>query len=65
MDALLIWYLVVSVGFAVSIRKKPAKKKPQGRIMPEWLAQIIAYSEPIEGHRDPLFYSDDEHVRTK
>jgi hypothetical protein len=65
MDALLIWYLVVSVGFAVSIRKKSSQKKPNRRIMPDWLAQIIAYSEPIEGHRDPLFYSDDNHVRTK
>jgi hypothetical protein len=46
MDGLLIWYLVVLCGLLVAIRE-PKPKKPQRSQAREWLAQLVASSDPM------------------
>lgn len=66
MDALLAWYLAVFLGFGASVRhttREPESKPPHVRSIPPWLANITAYTEPIEGYQDPLFFTDsDKHA---
>lgn len=60
MDALLAWYFAVFLGFGLSVRhatKKPENKPPHVRKLQPWLANITAYTEPIEDYQDPLFMS--------
>jgi len=56
---LLIWYLVVAVEFGLSIRgafRATKKIQPRNKLK-ELLQQMIAYSDPPKGHKDPLYQS--------
>lgn len=46
MDGLLVWYLVCAIGFAWFVHA-PVKKKEPNRVK-EWLAQLVASSDPLE-----------------
>lgn len=70
MDALLIWYFAVAVGCAASVRhatREPETKPEHVRVLPPWLANITAHTEPLDGYQDTLFFSDSEkdHARSK
>lgn len=46
MDWLLVWYLVVLVGLLVAIHE-PASTRTERSHAREWLAQLIASSDPM------------------
>jgi hypothetical protein len=56
MDALLIWYLACSLGcvVAVYVNTRPEQQE-QTRILPRWLADLAAYTEPLDGYHDPIY----------
>lgn len=69
-DLLLLWYAVVAIGTGASIyvtTREPEKKAEHVKMLPPWLANLAAHTEPIEGYQDPLFFADSErkNVRTK
>lgn len=54
-DWLLVWYALVLTGLLLAIHE-PAPKKPvnSDRVSP-WIADLIAYTYPVDGYRDSLF----------
>ena len=58
MDALLIWYSACAIGFCAAVRhntKAPDERPPHARVLPRWLADLTAHTEPLDGYQDPIF----------
>jgi hypothetical protein len=61
MDLLIGWYLAVFLGFGATTyarTREPETRPPQVRMLPPWLADLTAHTEPLEGYQDPLFFTD-------
>lgn len=61
MNALLVWYALVfgCLGVGVyAVTPKTPHRQERSVGLPAWLANTLAYSEPIEGYQDSLFSTD-------
>jgi hypothetical protein len=54
-DWLLVWYACVFTGLLLVIHEPAAKKAVRIDRVSPWIADLIAYTYPIDGYTDPLF----------
>jgi hypothetical protein len=62
MNALLVWYALVFGVLAVGVYRvtpRHIEQPAKARQLPAWLADAVAYSEPLPDYNDPLFLPDD------
>lgn len=55
MDWLLIWYEVVLCGLLAAIHEPKQIKPVRYHRFNVWLSDLIAYTYPIDGYKDPVF----------
>ena len=54
-DWLLVWYAFVFSGLLIAIHEPQTKKADKIDRVSPWIADLIAYTYPIDGYSDPLF----------
>jgi hypothetical protein len=62
MNALLVWYALVFGCLGVGVYRvtpRHIEQPVKARQLPAWLADAVAYAEPLPDYTDPLFLPDD------